>query len=161
MRSWLGILVFAGLVSASGCSDPLDPEPGDLLGRWESAPAQLAPQGWHQYHLSFTRTGGVIHEVRTYGLYPGQESDALSAFSRVEGRFRRDGGRLFFEPERLVWWDSFYGTRSPAHVEEPYPWGGLFDDATYVVRGNELTLHFTVYPADAPEPATARYRRVP
>ncbi len=161
MRSLLGILACAGLLSAAGCSDPISPEAAKLVGRWERGPIDLAPQGWMRYHLTFTRSGRVVHEVRTYGLRPTQSRDELSSFVRVEGRWRQNGDQLFVEPERLVWWDSFNGVASPVRVEEPYPWGGLFDDARYVVDGNTLTIQFTVYPADAPEPTTATYVRAP
>jgi hypothetical protein len=94
-------------------------------------------------------------------VYPAQRSDALSGFSRVEGLFTADGDRLYLEPERLVWWDSFYGESSPVHVEQPYPWGGVFDDARYFIRDHKMTILFTTYPADAPEPASRVYLRVP
>ena len=158
-RFWPVIVACVGLASAGGCADPNQPEPTDLAGRWISAPADLAPQGWHQYHLTFTNAGRFSHEVRTYGLYTGQAPSTLTAFSRVEGRFRHDGDRLVTEPERLVWWDSFYGENSRVRVEEPYPWGGLFDDARFVVDGDRLTIHFTTYPADAPVPTIAEYVR--
>jgi len=161
MRSLLHIAVCAGLVSASGCADPASPDPGELVGQWVSARADLSPQGWHQYHLTFTTAGRFVHEVRSYGVYPSQRSDALSAFSRVEGLFTAGGDRLSLEPERLVWWDSFYGESSPVHVVQPYPWGGVFDDARYFIREHKLIVHYTTYPADAPEPTTAEYWRVP
>lgn len=157
-RFWF-ILAGVGLASALACADPNEPEPTELAGRWISAPADLAPQGWHQYHLTFTNAGRFSHEVRTYGLYPGQEPGTLTAFTRIEGRFRQEGDRLFMEPERLEWWDSFYGNDSRVHVEEPYPWGGLFDDARFVLHEDRLTIHFTTYPADAPEPTVAEYVR--
>ena len=160
MRSLLRIAVGAGLVLASGCTDPASPDTRDLVGRWVSA-EDVAPQGRHEYHLTFTTAGRFAHEGRSYGVYPTRRSDALSGFTRIEGRFRRDGDRLFFEPERLVWWDSFYGESSPVHVEQPYPWGGVLDDARYFIRDHKLTMHFTTYPADAPEPTSREYWRVP
>ena len=131
----------------------------ELVGRWVSWRNNLSPEGWHQGSLTFTLDGRFTSENRTYGLYESQQRDDLSAFTRVEGRYRIERDRLIFEPQRLVWWDHFYGARSAEHVEEPYPWGGLFDDARYTVRDDHFTMSFTVYPADAPVPAVAEYER--
>jgi hypothetical protein len=92
----------------------------------------------------------LVFEVRSYGLLPGQGREELSAYSKTQGRYRTEGDRFFFEPRRLVWWDRFYGADSPEHVEAPYPYGTLFDDAHLVLRGDELTISYLSYPFDAP-----------
>ena len=158
MRLPLRALACISAVATLGCSDTLAPVPGNLVGTWVSAPSALQPQGSYRRHLLFTTGGRFAAEVRSYGVYPGQPADQLSHFSRIEGTFRRDGDRLLFDPERHIWWDRFYGANSPVHVEQPYP-GGLFDDAVYELEPDRLTIRYTVYPADAPEPATAVYRR--
>ena len=94
-----------------------------------------------------------------YGLYGGQRRDDLSAFTRAEGTYRIDRDHLVFEPERLIWWDRYYGAASAEHVEEPYPWSGLFDDARYSVRGDRLEMRFVVRPGDAPVADMAEYTR--
>lgn len=38
--------------------------------------------------------------------------------------------------------------------------GGYFDNATYLLNGNKLTLNYTSYPADAPTPATMIFNRM-
>jgi hypothetical protein len=131
----------------------------ELVGRWIGSRDDLAPDGWHQSTLTFSIDGRFVWESRMNGLYGGQRRDDLSAFTRAEGTYRIDGDHLIFEPQRLVWWDRFYGAASPEHVEEPYPWSGLFDGATYSVRGDHLEMRFVVYPADAPVPQVAEYTR--
>jgi hypothetical protein len=155
------VLVLALLALAGACSDSTAAAPTELLGSWVSAPEDLSPQGSHQRHLTFAVAGEFVSEVRTFGLYAGQPRDLLSAYTRTEGSYRVAHDSLTFEPRRLVWWDRFYGADSPVHVVEPYPWGGLFDDARYEVNGDRLTLRFTVYPADGPVPAVGEYRRQP
>ncbi len=67
--------------------------------------------------------------------------------------------RLLFQPTRLISWDRFYGVDSPERVSEPYPYGAIFDDARYETLGPQLTLRFTVYPANAPEAAVLVFTR--
>ena len=132
----------------------------DLAGRWLSARSALAPEAWHQTSITFTIDGRFIAESRTYGLYEGQQRDELSAYTRTEGRYRVDQGRLSIDPKRLITWDRFNGESSVEHVEDPYPYGRLFDDARFTVREDNLALSFVVYPADAPVPVVAEYMRV-
>jgi hypothetical protein len=142
-----------------GCTPPTDPGHRELVGRWITAPADLSPSGWHQYHLTFSANGRFAAEARSFGLYSGQRRDGLSAYSRTEGAFRTEDDRLVFEPVRLVWWDAFYGIDSPEHVQEPYPYMGFYDDTHYVVAGRQLTLRYLSYPADAPVPTMQTYLR--
>jgi hypothetical protein len=93
-----------------------------------------------------------------YGLYESQPPSQLSAFTRIEGSYRVEGDRVVFEPTRLVWWDRFYGATSAESVE-PYPWGGIFDDARVSVRGNRLVMQYTTYPADRALPTVAEFTR--
>lgn len=137
-------------------------DPSGLLGHWATSPADLSPQGWHQYHLTFTSSGSYRSEVRSYGLYEGQPAEELSGFSLEEGRFRTEGDRLAMEAERLVVWDRFYGANSPARVHEPYPYGDApLDGARFEIRDDRLILHYLTYPADAPVPTSKEYRLAP
>ena len=163
--SLLLFVALAPLTMAMGCRESTAGAAAagvatELSGRWMSARSPLAPEAWHQTSITFTMDGRFISENRTYGLYEGQQHDALSAFTRAEGLYRVEGGHLSFEPKRLVSWDRFNGEFSPEHIEEPYPFEGLFDDARYAVEGDNLTLRFVVYPADAPVPVVAKYVRV-
>jgi hypothetical protein len=58
-----------------------------------------------------------------------------------------------------VWWDRFHGASSPEHVEEPYPWRSIFDDAHFSIAGDHLTMSYTVHPADVPMLAVGAYTR--
>lgn len=156
-----GLTVFAAV---AGCAESVAGPPSasiatELVGRWVGSRNNLSPEGWHHGSLTFTIDGRFTSENRMHGLYEGQQRDDLSAFTRIEGKYRIERDRLIFEPQRLVWWDHFYGRRSAEHVEEPYPWNGLFDDARYSVRDDHFTMSYTVYPADAPVPAVAEYTR--
>ena len=161
-------IVYAAAIAlsafASGCGESaagpaVTVATTDLVGRWIGPRNPLAPEAWHQSTLTFTIDGRFTVENRTHGVYEGESAEVLSAISRIEGTFRIAGDRLIFEPQRLVWWDRFYGARSPEHVDEPYPWGTIFDDAHYSVAGDHLTMSYTVYPADAPVPAVGEFTR--
>ena len=132
---------------------------GGIIGHWVSAPDELSPESWHQSALTFTPDGRFAFESRSYGLYEDQTRDALSAITRTEGRYRIASNRLIFQPKRRVWWDHFEGAQATEHREEPYPWGSLFEDATWVVEQERLTMRFSVAPADVPVPVVAEYVR--
>ena len=141
------------------CASPTESEPSSLDGTWVTAAQNLSPSGWYQRSLTFEATGSFTSEFRSYGIYQGQSRDELSGYQRTEGTYRAEGNRLVFQATRLVAWDRFYGVASPVRVTEPYPYGTIFDDARYEMQGRQLTLHYTIYPADAPEPTVIVFTR--
>ena len=164
IRSLLILTVLTVFAIGTGCTESVaGPAPvsseSELVGRWVSARDALSADSWHQSSLTFTIDGRFVFENRSYGLYEGQRRDDLSAWTRTEGVYRIEGDRLSFEPRQLAWWDRFYGVRSAEHVEQPYPWQGLFDDATYTVRDDRFVMEFSVYPADAPLAAVVEFTR--
>ena len=146
-------------VILAACESATSPGASAIAGRWATTPEGLSPAGSYQSFLTFDGDA-FTSEVRSYGLYPGQRSTELSAYSRTEGTFRVDGERLHFSPLRLVTWDRFNGVTSPERVDSPYPWGSLFDDARFKLRLNRLDLHYTTYPADAPVATSRSYWRL-
>ena len=159
--------VFAGVVLAllaTGCREvapPLIPElqASGLVGQWKTAPQNLSPQGWMQYEKTFDARGRFTDRVRTYGLYPGQARNTLSAYHEGVGTYRIEGDRLFFRQERLSDWDSFYGANSPVRTTKLTGADGASEGMTFVLDGDVLTFHYLSYPADAPVPTTARFTR--
>ena len=131
----------------------------ELTGEWAAAPDDIGASGWHQKTLSLHANGRFASTSSSYGLYEGQQRNELSAWSRVEGTFRVESNRLHFTPDVMTWWDHFESPNFPAVRRAPYPWGTLFDDATFAVAGNVLRIGFNVYPADAPVPVTVEYVR--
>lgn len=163
-RSALLLAVVAVLAAMPGCREsaaaPMTAlSATELSGRWLTSRNDLAPDGSHQSALTFSIDGRFVFENRMYGLYDGQVAAELSAFTRIEGVYRIDRDRLVFEPRRLVWWDRFEGAQSPEHVEEPYPWGSLFDDARFEVRDDRLVMTYRVYPGDKGVTAIGEYTR--
>lgn len=141
-------------------SEPSSSEPSSLVGTWVADAENASPSGWYQRSLTFKATVSFTSEFRSYGIYPGQLRDELSGYQRTEGTYATEGNRLDFSAARLVWWDRFYGADPRERISEPYPYGTIFDDARYEMNGRQLTLHFTIYPADAPEPALLVFTRV-
>jgi hypothetical protein len=125
--------------------------PQSLEGTWVAATETASPTGWYQRSLTFDADGTFVSGFRVYGVYTWHQDDELSAYQRTEGTYAVEGNRLVFHPFRLVWWDRYYGDQSPEQISEPYPYGTIFDDARYQLKGRQLTLQFTVYPTDAPE----------
>lgn len=153
----LGVLLPACSESAVGVR--LAPDAAGLAGHWIAPPSDVGTVGWHQSALTLESNGRFASTSSSYGLYEGQDRNAPSAWTRIEGTFRVEGVRLHFAPNRLVWWDRFESPQSAMPRESAYPWGSLFDDATFTVDADMLRLAFNVYPADAPVPVVATYYR--
>jgi len=158
MRRTFALLALASAVLA--CSDSTAPQPlaTELLGRWSTTPSPLQPSGTIQFHLTFTSNFRFTAESRSYGVYADQSAGELSGYTRTTGSYRTDGARLILTPDSLITWDRFYGATSPEMVQTPYG-GALYDKAQFTVDGDRLTLSYTIYPADAPEPATQQFQR--
>jgi hypothetical protein len=150
-------VTFFALVIA--CAGPTASRPSVLDGTWIASAENASPSGWYQRSLIFGRAASFTSEFRSYGIYPGQPRDELSGYQRTEGTYEIQGNAILFHPLRLIEWDRFYGAGSPEQIREPYPYGSIFDDARYELHGLQLTLHYTVYPADAAEPTATIYNR--
>ena len=153
-------IVAFGIVALAACDSSTSPDSSSLEGRWATEREALSPTGSHRGYLTFDGATFAF-EVRTFGLYPGQAANDLSAYVRTEGTFRVEGDRLHFSPARLVTWDRFYGADSPERIDSPYPWGTLFDNARFTMRLSQLTLRYLTYPADAPVETSQTYWRLP
>lgn len=129
----------------TACASPTHYGSSSLEGNWLSAVERHSPYGWYRRSLTFEATGSFIYEYRSYGIHQGQPRDQLSSYMRIEGTYRAERNRLIFQ------------------VREPRPYGTppgtIFDDARYEVRGPQLLLHFTSYPADAPVRGTFVFTR--
>jgi hypothetical protein len=139
------------LALAIACGSPTETQAPSLAGTWVAAPENASPSGSYLRSLTFDATGSFSSGFQVYGIYPGEPGDEVSAYQRTEGTYQAEGNRLVFQAMRLVWWDRYYGVDSQERTVEPYPYGSIFDDARYELHGRQLTLHYTAYPADAPE----------
>jgi hypothetical protein len=100
-----------------------------------------------------------VLDFQSHGLYENQQADDLSGYERTTGIFTVNGDRVSFEPSQLVVWDYSFGRDAQPTVYAPYPYDHFYDDAHFHVEDDALTLDFTTYPADAPEPARQIFRR--
>ena len=152
LARWSPIL----LALTCSCSEPSSDE---LVGDWITAARDLEPAGYDQAELSLRSSGSFRWVLRSYGLIPAQNPDELSASTTVEGTFRTENDQVIFHAQRLVTWDRFYGADSPPLVQDPYPYGELFDQAHYQIVGSRLMLNYVSYPADGPVPTQAEFDR--
>lgn len=159
MRRFLPVLGLT--IVGLGCSSPTVVDSGGIAGRWQTARESLRPAGSFQTTLTFSEDGSVIIDSRSYGLYPGQGPDDLSAYSRTTGTFRVTADSLTIRSQALVSWDRFYGADSPPKIVSPY--SAVDWRSHYSLQADHLTLQ-TVGPGPADEPNflyTATYVRAP
>jgi hypothetical protein len=159
MRSPGSAIIALGSILLAGCDPATSPSESPVAGRWASTRDALNPTGSYQGFLTF-EGASYAAEVRNYGLYPGQRSDDLSAYSRIEGTFRVDGDSLRFSPKRLITWDRFYGADSPVHVEDLAGQAAQSSAAHFSRDVHRLTLRYFSYPADAPVATSRTYWRL-
>ena len=156
LRTLLPLVIALGVVSCRSATEPLR---HPLVGAWAAPVEAHLPKGTITRDLLFSPNGRFTNVVTLYGIYENQRAGEISAYFRTTGTVALDGDRLDFRADSLVVWDRFYGVSSPPTVRTPSPHGEIYDDARFVLAGNVLTLHFTVYPADAPVPAQQRFTR--
>lgn len=163
LLQYLVIGMFVAVLS--GCAEAVlgtrpDAALSVVAGEWLAGPDDIGPSGWHMKRLTISPNGRFAATSASYGMYEGQARNDPSAWTRIEGEVRIDGNRLHFRPETMTWWDHFESADFPLPRRTAYPWGSLFDDATFIVEGRTLTLGFNVYPADAPLPVSEHYTRM-
>jgi hypothetical protein len=148
------LIAAAGLiVVCAACSDPASVVPDELIGSWIiTEPHQ--PQGSMQRILSVSSDGEVVFGVYYYDTYAA--SSGLSAYSETKGQFRATGDRLDITARTITIWDSFYDDPGPTTTS----YGGFFfDDCTFKIVRDQLTLRYLSYPLDAPEQTMLRLNR--
>ena len=138
-----------------------DPAAALLAGRWEREPYAMEPTGRLEYALTFTAPNRFTWDIRGYGIMAGQPADEVSFYSRIDGQYATHGALLEFTPRRAVSWDRFYGANSRERREDPATLPPIFDQATFNVEADKLTIRFVSYPADAPVPVQSNYSRAP
>lgn len=162
MRSRLGFLAFAlaAMAVLASCSSSTESSSvGAIAGIWE-VDSTGTPQGSYQRQFTFGNDGSFSLQYRYFGVYDGQDPEDLSGFEKTTGTFTVDGDQLVFEPQVLLEWDYSFGRDAPTSIYPDYPYDHFYDDASFSIDGETLTLQYTAYPADAPEPATLVFHRV-
>jgi hypothetical protein len=146
MRAALSSLFVLGVL---GCDDSaLAPEAEALIGRWRAEVEPLQPQGSMERMFIVTSHGRSENHTVTRGLYADRPSDALSADVVLYGRIVVRGNYFHIQPDSLVTHDTFYG---PSHRSLQRDFSGWPRDSTrFTLNGEELSLEFYTYPADAP-----------
>jgi hypothetical protein len=151
---------FIPLFLIAACSAPAAPNADAIVGHWRSDQASLGPKGTMVSELTFSPDGHFSFDVRSYGVYPPQRENELSASSQTVGRYRIEDRRLDLQPESLTEFDAFQ-PNARVVTTRPYPYDpGPFDQAIMTVSGDRLTLDYLSYPADAPVHTEAQFHRV-
>lgn len=127
-----------------------------LLGAWEFSEA-ISSGGYYTHELIFTENK-FVSRTTSYGVYPGSSPQSVSAGTEINGTYRVEDNKLFFNPASLTTWDSFYENPGP-HVQRPYPYGSIFDDCRFEIVENQLTLTYLSYPAEAPVTTKRIFKR--
>lgn len=108
--------------------------------------------GWNETGLS----ANVSRSLRFYGDSVALNiaaSGVVYSLTKISGTYKVQGNNLVFNFDKQFVMES--GRQSAL---TPYT-GKLYENATFSVDGNTLTLKYTTYPADAPVVTTAKFTR--
>jgi hypothetical protein len=153
---WSLPLATLGVMSCG--PDSMSPGVRALHGRWLQGPEALQPQGSMMEEFIVYSDGRTENRIVMLGLYPGQTPSERSAVQVLHGRIAVQEDRFVVHPDSEVTNDRFYGPGHHVVRTRDIAWW-VTDTVQFEVRGSLLMLRFLTYPADAPVPATAVYRR--
>jgi hypothetical protein len=142
-----------------GCGDAtVAPELEPLTGTWQAPTEALQPRGTLDRVLVITADGRSETHVVSRGLYEGQASGDLALESVLYARIVIRGSYLLVHPDSLVTRDLFYGPENRSVQRESAGWPR--DSTRFGVRGSNLVLEYSAYPADVPGLLQQTYTRV-
>jgi hypothetical protein len=145
---WKGLLSFLLLLTivTSACKknkSVVVPTPG-LIGSWTE---DVHPGVSSIMPRSLMLSKDSVHFVIW--------DQAAQQVTYVQGTYSTQGNKLVTNFKEIVVRKNNNKIISRAPVS-----GGYFDNATYLLNGNKLTLNYTSYPADGPVPATMTFNRM-
>lgn len=140
---WLCLL--SGLLLLAACRKE-SVRPPALLGTWTES-VEGSAGGRFVNQLTFNADHTFAWKVSSYGSYPGQGANELSAWSEFRGKVVQRENTLVFTTEESTYWDKFYPGMEPKTEKTTQR---LFDDCSFTQSGRRLELVYTTYPADAP-----------
>jgi hypothetical protein len=157
MRPAMSVRCLAVAIMVAACSGSTSPNSNSLVGLWRAPAESLHPTGSMTRMVSFSESGSFTSIVNSYGIYGGSPGK-LAAYIRMTGSYKIDSERLTVTVTRIATWDSFYGETSPETVQQVNT--SAFDNAKFVIVGDQLVIDYVTYPADAPVPTSQSYFRV-
>lgn len=127
----------------------------ELSGNWYDT-VIARPMGYHLYELKLRNDFTFTSKLSMYGIY-NQNANELSAYFEWSGNYAVKSNRLILTSHKYTWWDSFYvGSQPKTEIKDDI----IYDNCTFIVKGNTLELNYISYPADAPVNTTKQYQRV-
>ncbi|MFC2138445.1 hypothetical protein ACFLTE_09745 [Bacteroidota bacterium] len=127
----------------------------ELIGTWIDT-INVSPKGYHKYELIFDSNTLFTEKTSLYGIYDNEEDNELSYWLERTGVYELNENNIVFTAKRKISWDNFWGgdpdTSDITQV--------LFENCTYNVNNDILTLNYTTYPADAPVDTERQYTKI-
>lgn len=147
-------LLFLLAFGFAGCHEPTAPDVSLLVGAWTTSPSVSRFDGsTSALTLSF-RSDGTYQ--RTWRMQDA--SGAPRSYAATEGTFAVRGDSIFMRATLARAWDRDFngGAVTTTLIEAPSVDGG----ARFELQGQNLTLHFLSYPADAAVETTEVFARM-
>lgn len=150
MRAIRFLFLFALALQLAGCDTGAIVGPPELHGTWVFTPGGGMMVSEHRLEFS---PGGEFRASTEFRAGAGE----LVEYTRITGRYRVEGDRLFVMRVREERWAK-HAAEPRRVVERPFPpeWAEV---ATVRVEGDQLAYSFVSAPLDVPETFTWIYRR--
>jgi hypothetical protein len=150
MRAIRFLFLLALALHLAGCDTGAIAGPAELHGTWVFTPTAGMMDSEHRLHFG---PGGGFRASREFYTDAGE----LVEYTRVTGRYRVEGDRLFVLRVREERWAK-HGAEPRRTGERAFPpeWAEV---ATVRVEGDRLTYSFVSAPLDIPETFTWIYHR--
>ncbi|MDD3078649.1 MAG: hypothetical protein PHH37_06060 [Paludibacter sp.] len=126
-----------------------------VTGIWTDT-THLETQGKIISTLTFTDNGSFTYSADKYGIYSNQSDSDLSAYSRDIGNYVLSVKNIYFASKQNTTWDSSTGGDPVTTSEEQT----LFDECSYTINEDTLTLNYITYSANAQASTTKLFTRV-
>lgn len=145
-------------LSVAACAAPLAPNLESLTGRWVAGPDPLLPRGnWIREFIVFP-DGRTENRITNRGTRASLAPTDTSSMQVLHGRIRVFGSAFLVSPDSEVTRD-LANDRDQRFVRTENLYWWVTDTVRFQVTASALTVRYLSYPADAPVPTKATYRR--
>ena len=157
LRHYLAVLL--ALTTLYACDEETNPEnTQDLAGTWRrSITSSIVDIDDHTSILDLTLNSDSTFSqyLHIYSRSQGQATNELAHWEKWDGTLDLQGSSVNFIIDQYTWWSE----SSAQPTTEPYR-AKFYTDCEYTIENDSLTLSFTYYPADAPEPISLKFAKL-
>lgn len=145
------LLFITSVLIFSSCERKTDET---LNGTWAYT-TDSNPRGYIINEITFNNDGSFTKKITWHGIYEGQDSDELSAWTEITGNFEANEDILIITATKFITWDSFLSADPVTTIKTEL----LYRNCTFDINEKILELKYLTFPADAPVQTRSLYKK--